>query len=104
MSKKARKIRVLEDSPSFEPMRSPGKALHGSARKSCGKQRLGLEEAKDRVTRSRYKREYAQRHGLKASNRRETDWYLCWCGTFHCTSKVSRVDRMLAESSYAQVA
>lgn len=96
--------RGFEDSPSFEPMRTPGKSLHGSARKRCGKQELGLDEAKDRVTRSRYKREFANRHGLKPSGRRETDWYLCWCGTYHCTSKVSRIDRALRAESYAKSA
>jgi hypothetical protein len=104
MLKKQREIRVFEDSPSHEPMRSPGKALHGSARKRCGKQPLGLDQAKDRVTRSRYKREFASRHGLKASARREADWYLCWCGSYHCTSKVNRIDQMIEEEAYAKSA
>lgn len=104
MLRKQREIRVFEDSPSHEPMRSPGKALHGATRKRCGKQALGLDQAKDRVTRSRYKREFAKRHGLTASTRRETDWYLCRCGSYHCTSKVSRIDQMLQEEVYAEAA
>lgn len=104
MLKKHYHTMVFEDSPSHEPMRSPGKALHGASRKRCGKHALGLDQAKDRVTRSRYKREYAKRHGLTASSRREADWYLCWCGSYHCTSQVSRIDQMLQEEVYAKSA